>query len=35
MYGGVDYMLSMDGVFVVYLFVKYDFNKLDKSKKYA
>jgi hypothetical protein len=25
----------MDGVFVVYFFVKHDFNKLDKSKKCA
>ena len=31
----LDYLLSMDGVFVVYLFVKHDSNKLDKLKKYA
>jgi hypothetical protein len=37
MYDGsiLDYLLSMDGAFLVYLFVKHDFDKLDKSKKCA
>jgi hypothetical protein len=37
MYGGpiLNYLLSMDGVFVVDLFVKHDFRELNKSKKYA
>jgi hypothetical protein len=28
----LDYLLRMDGVFVVYLFIKHDFNKFDKPK---
>jgi hypothetical protein len=37
MYDGsiFDYLLSIDGIFDVCLFVRHDFNKLDKSKKYA
>jgi hypothetical protein len=31
----LDYLLRMDGVFVVYLFIKHDFNKLSKPKKYV
>jgi hypothetical protein len=35
MYDGsiFDFLLSMDGAFLVYLFVKHDVNKLDKSNK--
>jgi hypothetical protein len=37
MYDGsiLDYLLSMDGIYVVHFVVKHDFNKLDKLKKYA
>ena len=37
MYDGsiLDYLLNMDGAYLVYLFLKHDFDKIDKSKKYA